>query len=60
MATKQLYNVTNSSDEGGNHQGDDDALQHVQEEVPDELDVHGLPLAPAVLGVLQSKSKSDA
>ena len=54
------YNVTNSCDEGGNNQRDDDALQHVQEKVPDELDVHGLSLAPAVLGVLQSQSKSDA
>ena len=52
--------VTNGGDEGRNHQRDDNALQHVEEEIPDELHVHGLPLAPGVLGSLQSQSKGDA
>ena len=56
----ELRNITNGSDERWDHQRDDDALQHVEEEGADELHVHGLPLAPDVLGVLETQSKPDA
>ena len=51
---------TNGSNEGGHHQGNDDALQHVEEQLPDELHVHRLPLTPRLLpGILKSQPKPD-
>ena len=46
--------------EGGNHKRYNDALEHVEEELPDELDVHGIPAGPRLFaGVLQSHSQPD-
>ena len=46
--------------QGGHHEGNDDGLEHVEEELPDELDVHGIPAGPRLIaGVLQTHSQPD-
>ena len=55
-----LHNVTDSSNEWRNNQGDDDSLQHLKEQITDELHIHCVSLAPGLLRLLQCKSKADA
>ena len=40
--------------QGGDDQGNDDALEHLEEQLSDELDVHGLPGGPGLLPGLEA------
>ena len=47
--------------EGRHHEGNDDGLEHVEEELPDVLHIHRLPPAPgSITGFLESKAQTNS